>query len=329
MAALLWICVMGFLLLAGNGILSILYRKEWKAAEFRAADALVLGAVALIGLGQAAHLCVAFAGASLDMGAALFGGLSAALIIVTIVSVFWKKEKSSRATRRGQAALAKAFGLPAALFGLLTLAQVLLMRISGNVYLNGDMTVETVGSFLEENGAYLVNPMTGAPYGEGIPLRLKLLCLPTLYSVLCKIFQLTPQTVVWGVIPLVTLPCCYSAFSCVGRCLFGEDRSRRYCFLLFAAVVLWAGSYRLGMDGFGLLYCGWRGVSIRGVVLLPYLISVCLRKKWKLAVLCMMAEACIVWTFYGAGVCTLTAAGLCISKAVTDRLQKAGKEAAG
>ncbi len=325
----MWVCVMAFLFLVGNGILSILYRREWKEGEFTAADALALGVTAMIGTAEAAHLCMIFAGVSLEVSTALFGGLSAVLLAVSLASVLGKKRRGGGAAAQSQASLAVTWRLQALCFGALVLAQAVLMQVSGNVYLNGDMTVETVGSFLEENGAYLVNPMTGAPYTGGIPLRLELLCLPTLYSVLCRIFQLTPQAVVWGVVPLVVLPCCYCAFSCVGRCLSGQNKARQFFFLLFTAVLLWAGNYRCGLEGFGLWYCGWRGVSIRSLVLVPYLISACLRRKWKLAVLCVMAEACIVWTFYGAGVCLLAAAGLFVCQLAMGRLKGSqGEEAA-
>lgn len=46
-------------------------------------------------------------------------------------------------------------------------------------------------------------------------------------------------------------------------------------------------------------------MTIRAAVLLPYLFSCLLERKYLGAVLCILAEACMVWTVYGAGVCLL------------------------
>ena len=60
-----------------------------------------------------------------------------------------------------------------------------------------------------------------------------------------------------------------------------------------------------GVDGFDIFYGGFRGVTIRATVLLPYLFSCLFERKYLGAVLCILAEACMVWTLYGAGVCLL------------------------
>ena len=60
-----------------------------------------------------------------------------------------------------------------------------------------------------------------------------------------------------------------------------------------------------GVDGFDMFYGGFRGVTIRAVVLIPYLIACLMEKKYFGVALCILAEACMVWTLYGAGVCLL------------------------
>jgi hypothetical protein len=74
--------------------------------------------------------------------------------------------------------------------------------------------------------------------------------------------------------------------------------------------VFCVGDYLYGMDGFGLLHCGFRGVTIRSTVLVPYVFGLAMRRKWKAAVLGIVAEACIVWTLYGMGVCLLVVLGM-------------------
>lgn len=195
-----------------------------------------------------------------------------------------------------------------AVFGLMILSQFVFICMGDTNYRQGDMTLETVGSFLATDALYQVNPMTGMPYTQGIPSRLKILCLPTLYASLSGLTGLSPMTVVWKVIPVVTLVSSYTAFALVSVSLFpkteeGAYRKKRACFMTIVSLLMWVGAYQSGMDGFQLLCGGWMGVTIRNLVLLPWLLSLCLRRKWLLAVLCIPAEACIVWTLYGCGVC--------------------------
>ena len=80
--------------------------------------------------------------------------------------------------------------------------------------------------------------------------------------------------------------------------------------MLAVALLYSVGDYMFGMDGFGVLHSGFRGVTIRAAILLPYTFGLMLRKKYKLVVLCILAEACIVWTLYGMGACVAVAAGM-------------------
>lgn len=86
-----------------------------------------------------------------------------------------------------------------------------------------------------------------------------------------------------------------------------------------AALLLWVESSAPGTEGFGLLYCGAGGLSIRNCVLMPWLFSLCIRKKWFLTPLCILAEACIAWTFYGLGACVAVAAGMALAGMISSR----------
>ena len=102
----------------------------------------------------------------------------------------------------------------------------------------------------------------------------------------------------------------YVSFRSLGSTLFREDEDKRKWFLVVVAGLFWVESYAAGMDGYGLLFAGWIGTTIRNTVLVPYTFSLCLRKKYGMTVLCILAEACIAWTFYGLGVSVLIAAGM-------------------
>lgn len=46
-----------------------------------------------------------------------------------------------------------------------------------------------------------------------------------------------------------------------------------------------------GVDGFDVFYGGFRGVTIRAAVLLPYLLSCLMDRKYTGVILCILAEA--------------------------------------
>ncbi len=295
--------------------------------RYRFSDWLITLEIIIIGLAEAAHLCGLFFGWPFSRCTLLLGGLVLAAGVVGIC--FWAvRQKSGSVGRRRKAPLGRDKPMGAeravgglelflyALFLLLVLSQLIFIRIGDTVYMERDMTVETVGSFLAADGIYRVNPMTGLPYQVGMPLRLKILCLPTLYGSLCRATGFDLVTVVRFIVPEITLISSYAAFSALGHCLFPQDRKRHACFLAVAALLIWTGIYGYGTEGFNLLCYGWRGEAIRNCVLIPWLVSLLLRRKWPGVVLCILAEACMVWTLYGGGVCAaltlgMAGAGLC------------------
>lgn len=333
---LLMLCMILVPMLIGNGILRVIYGKKAKG-DFSAADILLTGEIVVIGTAEAAHLCTVFAGLSFSRGTVVFGVIIAVLTLAGLAAAFFFR--TGRISGLGEIAefrndlsrkISNRCSVFTVLFCILVLSQAIYILSGSGVYRGGDMTVETVGSFLYTDRVYQVNPMTGSDYLGGIPLRLQILCLPGLYGALCRLFALEPVPVVWKVIPLAVLISSYSAFSCLGRCFFAEDKKKRHCFLAVMALLIWAGSFYLGMDGFGILCSGWRGVVIRNAVLVPFMISLLLRKKWVPVVFCIAAEACITWTFYGAGVCLLTAVSLSAVRFVLHRTEASvGKEASG
>lgn len=336
--ALAVLCLCGFLgsgamilfLLAGRSAAKRTRRRETPSAFSRRkdraqkpcwADALITGDLIITGLAVTAHLAAVFTGQSFSGCTVIFVGLlGAALLLAAVLFLFYGL--SHRKDRvGGELPPADVIKKPdptekflTGIFWVLVLAQMCCILWNAGVYTKGDMTVETVASFLQTDGIYRVDPMTGQAYAEGIPSRLMILCLPTLYGVFCRLSGLTPESVVTAAVPVWVFVSSYAAFSSVGKSLFPESRKKRSCFLIMIVLLMWAGSSFYSMDGFDLLYCGYRGVTIRNLVLIPYLLSLCLRKKWGLTILCIMAEACIVWTFYGLGACVLTAAGLLLAE---------------
>lgn len=327
---LLILCMILVPPIVGNGILRVIYRKrtQW---DFAVADALLTGEIAVIGAAEAAHLCAVFAGLSFSRSTVVFGTFMAVFTLTGLAAAFFFRKGGIAEFRNNlTGTLSDRCSVLYVLFCILVLFQAIYILSGSGIYRGGDMTVETVGSFLHTDRVYQVNPMTGADYLEGIPLRLKILCLPGLYGALCRLFSSEPATLVGKVIPLTVLISSYGAFACLGRCLFAEDKKKRHCFLAMAALLVWVGNVGLGIDGFGILCSGWRGIVIRNTVLVPFMISLYLRKKWVPVLFCIAAEACITWTFYGAGVCLLTTVSLSAVRFILHRAKASGrKEASG
>lgn len=334
MAILLYICMILVTIVTGGGILAVLYGKK-QESTFPFADALLLGAIAMVGTAGAAHICAVAAKLSFSAAVKIFSGLTAVLFLAALTFVFVRYFRAGGNEDRKQKNQLKTLNRLSGklsplsvLLMLLVLSQAVYIAAGGRVYLGGDMTVETVESFFYTDGIYRVNPMTGSAYQGGIPLRLEILCLPTLYGALSRLSGLESQLVVWTVMPLMTILLSYSAFFCLGRCLFPTDRKKRELFMVAVALLFWAGGYHYVVDGFGVLYSGFRGTVIRNVVLMPYLLSLCFRKRWLAALLCIAAECCIVWTLYGAGVCLLAAIFMAICTFTESRLEGSRREEA-
>lgn len=344
MELLLWLWVILVPFLLGKGAMRILYRKEDRACPDRGnagsgfwCCALCTGLCLEICFMEAAHLAAVFWDCSLTRIAWCWGAvcfLCALLSLCRELVPLWRKRKRKfrRGGRRGNALQGSArrgkvlqesgrerkdgqeppyTGAQQFLvivFGLSVLLQLVLLLSGRIVWWDGDMTLETVQSFLHTDAVYRVNPLTGGAYEAGMPLRVRILSLPSLYASLCRLFSVSPLLVIGKVIPAAVLMAAYCVYGELGKALFPEDRSKRWIFLLIVSILIWAGDYRTEMDGFQLLHCGYRGTAIRAGILLPGTLCMCLRGRWKTVLLCIAAEACMVWTFYGLGACLLTAA---------------------
>lgn len=293
-------------------------------------DYMIAGGFVIIGLAEAAHLSAVFLGRSFSDCTVIWLALQVVLLIAAVGHGIVRKCRSEAVGKTRKPFWTK-FGLADGIlfiaFVCIIASQMAFILAAGGGYRQGDMTVETVNSFLETNEVYSVNPMTGMPYTGGMPLRLKILCLPTLYGSICSVTGLSPRFVVWKLAPVLTLLGCYLAYGILAHSLFPDNGKKRGCFLVAVALLLWAENYMFCMDGFGVLSCGFRGVVIRNAVLLPWLFSLLIRKRRLAALLCIFAEVCMVWTLYGLGVCAAVTVGMAAAGFAV-KMYASGKEAA-
>ncbi len=282
---------------------------------FRTSDILIGGSLIFIGLTEVAHLAGCLLGWSfLAVTDLVLAGTVVMVLAGILVSLIRHKKAMAVSAIAGETApeKAKTIRMQWILTGILAflmLLQILRILTGERVWLDGDMTLETVNTFLKENAIYTVDPLTGAAYTAGMPLRLRILCLPTLYGSLSRWTGMAAADVVYRLIPCVTLLLGYAAYGRLGEAVFGEDKAKRKIFLLVVGILFSAGAYMPGVDGFDLFYGGFRGVTIRAVVLIPYLIACLMERKYVGVILCVLAEACMVWTLYGAGVCLFITVG--------------------
>ena len=311
MLALVAILLFPLLFLLGTGVTRILYGNKGKG-EFFWEDRFLAGIILLIGLAEGAHLGTLARGQSISVFKNLFLiailAVTAFCVAILAVGRILQKRKGLAGTVPAKNAfypdwkgMDKTEKVMTAVILAVFLGLLSRILFFSAVYQGQDLTLETVMSFLHTGKLYEVNPMTGAFYEQGVPSRLKLLCLSTLYAGICSFTKAGAETVVWHFVPAITLAACYFAYGSLARALFPKVRKQRLQFLLLVSILLAVGDYAYGMESFGLLHVGFQGTSIRAVVLMPYLISLCLRRKWKLAVCVVAAEACVTWTLYGLG----------------------------
>lgn len=305
MVILLWFLLAVGPWLIGAGVWAVLGRKA--SAVVHMTDAWITGGLCCIGLAQALHLLGAFGHLSLSrllilwrVSLAVLGILALAVVAVTRHR---HRERFRILPQKGGS-----FLLPG-IFLLTVLIQAVYVYCMPAVTAPGDITLETLRSFLATDGIYLVNPLTGQAYVQGMSLRYKILGLPTLYTLLAASFPVDGAVLVQNLVPVAVLAGSYMAYYRIARLLFGSDLRKKYLFLILVGMIFWCGEGAVWLDGYAALHGAWLGTSIRNLVLLPYALSLGLerdlRRTWPGMALCVLAEACVCWTFNGLGMCLL------------------------
>ena len=173
---------------------------------FRISDLLIRGCLIIIGLTEVAHLAGCLLGWSfLAVTELLLAEIAVAVLVLILSGLIAHKNsiigkpapENSKTSGRQQ--------ILTVVLVFFILLQVLWILTGERVWTDGDMTLETVNTFLKENSIYTVDPLTGEPYTQGMSFRLKLLCLPTLYGTISRWSGMTPETVVYRLIPCLTL----------------------------------------------------------------------------------------------------------------------------
>ena len=318
MIVLLWLSLIFIPLVTGEGLLSAFYGKN-RREHSEISQAYVLGEILCIGVAEVAHVIGMFLNFSVKKTGAIFSLMLLGLVLaasVVLAATFWKQRKAGNSCLR--IAREKTM-LPFVFIGIMFL-QILFIFCREPIVVPGDITLETVQSFLAEDGIYRVMPLTGSISEAGVPLRYKILCLPTLYTMLCNAFGIEASLLVCHIIPVAVLAGAYISFYYLSGVLFSKDDLRkRYLFLLILALLFLVTDRGEFSGGYGLLHGGYLGTSVRNLILVPYALAASLEKRWWKVFLCILAEACVAWTFWGMGVCVVIFMGIGVLSLLENR----------
>lgn len=291
-------------------------------------EKIVEGSMIMIGLAEAAHLTALFLGQPFHVCTILMAGLFLGAFFAALLSTVIKRRKAGGQGKAGESRFLKLFRVYPLLFlliGLTIVLQIIWNYWMHTPYLEGDITGEIVQTMLVSDEIYTLNPMTGLPFTDGMPMRLKILVPPTLFAALCRWSGLPVQLLVYSIVPSAVLLLSYLVYSRWAAWLFPQEGKKQAIFMLFVILVYQFGCYSGAMDSFLLFFQGYQGAAFRAGVILPYALLSCLKRNWKSVILCLFAEVCVVWTFYGLGYTVVIVAvvqGIRLVQHLLDRRKK-------
>lgn len=185
-----------------------------------------------------------------------------------------------------------------------------------------DAVYELVLGNLKAERIMTLHPFLGTDTEAVMPLRMRILGLSSFYSALITISQQSAYTIMCKVVPLVIWGLSILLYWEFSKELFPGNMGKRWTFISMIAVMYLITSGGTGLVGNRLFYSGFSGETIRAALLMPYTVYVSWCKKWYLALLAVLAEACLVWTTFGIGYCFLIAVGMFLVHCFLNRRRK-------
>lgn len=184
---------------------------------------------------------------------------------------------------------------------LLILFQAIWHILLHEPYRGNDIIMEMVQTIMREGFDYTSNPLTGMPDTAGAPTRWRILVLPYMYAYFAKWTGINPATLIFELVPILVLLVSYLIYAEIAKVIYSESPFKQCLFMLFVVLARWFGNYVPGTESALVLQSGYEGDAIRVAILMPLALWACMKNKWWLVLLCMVAEVATVWTFYGLG----------------------------
>lgn len=257
----------------------------------------------LLGCAEVAHLITIMTDASLQTYAILSSivCLAGLFVFVGIFFVWYKKQKKSREIVK------KTIYSPVVWVFVILTGATIYRFCQGYVPSLEDGIYEIVLSNLESDSLLTEHPFRGGPMESAIPMRFQILGLSSLYTALITFSQQSQYMIMCKAVPLLVWISSILVYWMFAEDVFGENIYKKWLFVSCVAGIYLATIGSQGLPGERLFYAGFSGETIRGLVLMPYALYVCWHRKWLLAIVAILAEACLVWTTYGFGYCALIA----------------------
>ncbi len=233
--------------------------------------------------------------------------MTASYFAFVVLTVVMGKAKDSVKVKRKPAG--KTAVLIAGLAVIAVLIALFTVAFGLRVNSTGDETLETVWVFVKGNVMYSIDPLTGSPYAEGVPMRYKILCLTGLYSVMSAAFGTSPEVIAHNIMPafwFISGLCAMFALS--GSLYKGKEKEifKRSVFMISVILFTYAADLSSYAQGFSVLSQMWTGTAVRIWVLIPFLLYLLFERKYITALLPVLCEAFICRTQYGIGFCACT-----------------------
>lgn len=283
---------------------------------------LITGLWIAFGCAQMAHIITLFTNRSLETYISLscvfvFVGIFAYVLLL----LFWKRKCSyvDKSTSEGNFKESVPYVVTFAVLAIVSLVHFL----KGYVPELSEGTYDIVLGNLQSGNIMDVHPFIGGVTQNSMPIRRQFVGLTSLYSGLIYVLHLPTYTVLCKVLPVFLWVCTMLVYWMFAQKLF-IHQTKRWLFLCVVALFYLLSAGGVGMPGRQLFYAGFTGEAIRSSLLIPYTLYVTWQKKWLLAVIAILAEACIVWTTYGIGYCfVLTVCMLLVHLFLKRRAQNA------
>ncbi len=258
-------------------------------------DKIIQRCFLIIGIAEAVYLGTLVLKMSFSVCAYIMSGMIGAFVLACFI---WDIRKKNFPKMSGAV---KMYPYGCLALTVLVMIQIISCFWMGQPLIGGDITAETMQSFLVTDGIYTVNPMTGESFLTGMPMRWKIIGLPGLYAAISRVTGMSVPFVCYRLIPTIVLLLTYLVYGQWAKHLFPKEKKKQLTFMIFIALIFLFGCYGTKSDSAWLLLRGWQGEAIRAGIILPYALLCLIRRKYVGVILAALAEICVVWTMYGLG----------------------------
>ena len=153
-------------------------------------------------------------------------------------------------------------------FGLVILRIILLKG-----YLREDVMLSSVELNLSTGTVNAYNPVTNRPYELGLITSKKIITLPVYYTYLAGQWGIDARTLLYIVLPIQTVICLYFVYELMMRALLHGNHKKIYTSKFILGVMLLSGDYFTGSAGYRILWNGYSGDIIVGIIMIAFVVN--------------------------------------------------------